>query len=85
MMPDVTGMEVFEEVAKSYPELSDQFVFITGGTLTSAANKFMNRIENPKFEKPLGRSEILKIVDDAICRLDSCDEASIAVSTTRAG
>ena len=65
-MPEVTGMEVFEEVENRYPELTGQFVFITGGAMTSGAREFIDRIANSTLEKPLESSEILKIVDDAI-------------------
>ncbi len=34
MMPDMTGMDVYETVEQRYPELAERFVFVSGGVVT---------------------------------------------------
>jgi|HubBroStandDraft_1064217.scaffolds.fasta_scaffold00577_20 PAS domain S-box-containing protein len=52
MMPDMTGMDLFAEVARRYPGLEDRFVLMTGGAFTPRATAFLARIGNRRLEKP---------------------------------
>jgi PAS domain S-box-containing protein len=53
MMPDMTGMDLFQELSLKQPELVERMVFITGGSFTSRATAFLERIDNRVLAKPL--------------------------------
>jgi two-component system cell cycle sensor histidine kinase/response regulator CckA len=52
LMPDMTGMDLFEGVRRIDPELARRFVFMTGGAFTPRAREFLSTITNPCLEKP---------------------------------
>jgi PAS domain S-box-containing protein len=52
MMPDVSGMDVYERVVKERPELASRFIFVTGGAFTERARAFVERIGPAVVEKP---------------------------------
>jgi PAS domain S-box-containing protein len=52
MMPDMTGMDLYAEVAQKHPGAEKKFVFMTGGAFTPRATEFLARIENRRLEKP---------------------------------
>ena len=66
MMPELSGMDVFEEVQKQHPELAGKFVFITGGIFTPRASEFFKKVTNPKVEKPIDIESLIKLVNSAI-------------------
>ncbi len=66
MMPELTGMDVFEQLQASNPPLSERIVFMTGGTFTERAGKFRAAVSNTFLEKPFDRRRILEIVDAQI-------------------
>jgi PAS domain S-box-containing protein len=52
MMPDMSGMEVYEIVRSTYPGLEERIVFVTGGAFTPKARAFLEVTKNPRIEKP---------------------------------
>ena len=52
MMPDMTGMDLFAEVARRHPGIERRFVFMTGGAFTPRATEFLAKVENRRLEKP---------------------------------
>jgi len=52
MMPDMTGMDLFAEVARRHPGIERRFVFMTGGAFTPRATEFLAQVENRRLEKP---------------------------------
>jgi len=53
MMPEISGMELFEKVRSDHPQLSARFIFMTGGIFTPMARKFVEHIDNLIIEKPI--------------------------------
>jgi PAS domain S-box-containing protein len=54
MMPDMSGMDLHSVVLAEHGEaLARRFVFVTGGAFTQAAREFLDRVPNPRFEKPV--------------------------------
>jgi two-component system cell cycle sensor histidine kinase/response regulator CckA len=53
LMPDVTGMDLHDEVAKLYPGLEHRIIFMTGGAFTPRAREFVATASNPFLEKPI--------------------------------
>jgi PAS domain S-box-containing protein len=58
MMPDGTGMDLHERIAAERPDLSDRFVFVTGGAFTERAENFLQATASPTLHKPV-RSQTL--------------------------
>jgi CheY-like chemotaxis protein/anti-sigma regulatory factor (Ser/Thr protein kinase) len=69
MMPEMTGMELHAHLEESAPQRARRMVFITGGAYTPAARSFLERVNNPRVEKPFEpeklRAQILEAVKRA--------------------
>lgn len=63
IMPEMTGMDVFEVLHASDPTIRKRFVFMTGATVTSEAKAFAEGIDTPVLEKPFSRAELLGVLD----------------------
>jgi CheY-like chemotaxis protein len=61
MMPDMTGMVVYERVVRDHPKLVDRLIFMTGGAFTDQARAFLDAHPDTQLEKPfeIGRVEAL--------------------------
>ncbi|MFW2388387.1 MAG: response regulator [Polyangiales bacterium] len=64
MMPEVSGMEVYERVAAARPELASRFVFMTGGAFTRKARAFLKKTRLKCLEKPFELSQIRQLVKE---------------------
>jgi PAS domain S-box-containing protein len=62
MMPDMTGMDLFAEVARRRPGIERTFVFMTGGAFTPRATEFLAQIKNRRLEKPFETAALKAIV-----------------------
>jgi signal transduction histidine kinase len=62
MMPEVSGMEVFERVTERRPELASRFVFMTGGAFTPEARAFLKDTELACLDKPFELGQIRDLV-----------------------
>ena len=58
MMPDITGVDVFEEVNRARPELAGKFVFMTGGAVTDRARRFLEEIPGQRLDKPFRLEQV---------------------------
>ena len=59
MMPEMTGMDLHEELSRTAPRLAAGMVFMTGGAFTPRAREFLARVPNRRLEKPF-RPETLE-------------------------
>lgn len=66
LMPEVSGVELYETLERRYPELVDRVVFITGGTFTEATREFVERVDQPVVEKPFDITEFRDIADTVV-------------------
>ena len=62
MMANLTGMDVYAEVARSHPSLAPRIVFMTAGAYTSEAQEFLDSIPNPKLDKPFEPRRLRDVV-----------------------
>jgi PAS domain S-box-containing protein len=62
MMPVMNGVALFEEVSLAAPRQADKFVFISGGAFTPAAKSFLDRVPNPRLEKPFESTNLRAVV-----------------------
>ncbi len=58
MMPDLTGMDVFEQVSRDIPALRDRFVFMTGGAVTERARQFLEQVPEKRLDKPFRLEQV---------------------------
>lgn len=52
LMPQVSGIDLYQELSRTSPEQAKRFVFVTGGAFTARARDFLESVPNPHVEKP---------------------------------
>ena len=62
MMPVMSGMELFEHVSTSMPELVERIVFVSGGAFTPEAKAFLERVPNARIDKPFQSMNVRALV-----------------------
>jgi nitrogen-specific signal transduction histidine kinase/CheY-like chemotaxis protein len=68
MMPEMSGMDWFEEARRAAPDLGARVVFVTGGAFTDAAREFLERVPNARMEKPFTPDEVRAVVAERLPR-----------------
>ncbi|MCU0682693.1 MAG: response regulator [Polyangiaceae bacterium] len=68
LMPELTGMDVYEQVRAARPGAEQRMVFMTGGAFTERGQAFLATVPNQVLVKPFSPDELLRIVVD--CALD---------------
>jgi DNA-binding response OmpR family regulator len=61
-MPDLSGMDIYQQCSKRSPELAQRFVFMTGGTFTTESREFLDSVANMYIEKPFDLQTIRQLV-----------------------
>jgi signal transduction histidine kinase/ActR/RegA family two-component response regulator len=62
MMPDVSGMDVYDAVRARHPDMLDRIVFMTGGAYTKRTQEFRASVPNAFLEKPLETTKLLDLL-----------------------
>ena len=62
MMPDMTGMDVWEQLRREGNRVADKVVFVTGGAFTPRAREFLDSVANIHIEKPFDMMELRALV-----------------------
>jgi signal transduction histidine kinase len=62
MMPTMSGIELYEKLLKTDPELARRVVFITGGATTVEVDDFLRSVPNPRIPKPFEIDALRKTV-----------------------
>jgi PAS domain S-box-containing protein len=63
MMPEMSGADVHAAVLERDPAQAARMVFITGGAFTPASREFLQRVRNPRLEKPIDAETLLAAVE----------------------
>jgi CheY-like chemotaxis protein len=63
MMPEVTGMEVYEALRTMDPALVERVVLMTGGAFTAQARRFLSEVDAQVLEKPFQAGQLLALVE----------------------
>ena len=63
MMPRLTGMDIYEQIAVERPGLELRFAFFTGGAYTQRARAFLDAVGNARLMKPFSSSELEMLVE----------------------
>jgi CheY-like chemotaxis protein len=66
MMPDLSGMDVYERVRELKPELAARFVFVTGGAYTPRAREFLEKVPNGWLEKPFDSQQMVRLLGQVL-------------------
>lgn len=66
MMPDMTGMELHQEVRRRNPDLAERFVFVTGGPFTPEARELFDRVKNPCIQKPFTPADLAQVLQSSV-------------------
>lgn len=62
MMPQMTGMEFYQELKRIAPDAVESVIFLTGGAFTPSAISFLEQVPNQKLEKPLDALGLREVV-----------------------
>lgn len=63
MMPDVSGIDLYEWLLSQNKELANKVIFITGGAFTANAAEFIKAHENRKLDKPFKLSTLINLIN----------------------
>jgi PAS domain S-box-containing protein len=69
MMPTMSGMEFFEELAKCAPGQEQRMIFLTGGAFTVVGREFLDKIPNARLEKPFEVEQLRHMVNRKLEKL----------------
>lgn len=63
-MRDVSGMDLHDWLSREQPLVAARMIFMTGGAYTPEARAFLDRVPNPRVEKPFRLEELQALVRD---------------------
>jgi PAS domain S-box-containing protein len=66
MMPQITGMELHNEVVRIDQSQASRIVFLTGGAFAPSAREFLAATTNRRIEKPFDLKEVRRMVNELI-------------------
>jgi FixJ family two-component response regulator len=62
MMPEMSGMQLYDELIERCPDVAQRVVFITGGVATPGAEQFLDRVANERMSKPFNAMGVRALV-----------------------
>jgi PAS domain S-box-containing protein len=62
IMPEISGMDLYEGLMLSHPDLAARMVFMTGGAFTQRAHAFLESVPNMRIDKPFDSSNLRELV-----------------------
>ena len=68
MMPEMSGVDVYQRIRELHPGQEQKVVFMTGGAFAEPAAHFFDSVDNPKLKKPFTGSSVRSLVA-AVTRL----------------
>jgi CheY-like chemotaxis protein len=63
MMPRISGMEIYEQLAKQRPTLTERIIFLSAGAFTEGTRRFLASTCRPQLHKPFQREELVDMID----------------------
>jgi nitrogen-specific signal transduction histidine kinase/CheY-like chemotaxis protein len=65
MMPDVTGIQLYERLVANHDPVAERFLFMTGGVFSSEAQRFLEAVGSTRWvPKPIGMTDLRRMVTD---------------------
>ena len=65
-MPDMTGQQMYEELARSRPEMLGRLLFITADTVTPEVDHFLKSVGSPCLTKPFAVDMVMQRVESIL-------------------
>ncbi len=69
MMPEMSGMDFYDELTRRLPNIARRVVFVSGGAFTPKAQAFLDRVPNARIGKPIDpkqlRERVQQLLHDA--------------------
>jgi PAS domain S-box-containing protein len=62
MMPEYTGMDLYERVAAERPNIIERFLFVTGGAFTKQTESFLRSVSREALGKPFTTAQLREAV-----------------------
>ncbi|WP_053333342.1 hybrid sensor histidine kinase/response regulator [Haliangium ochraceum] len=63
MMPEYTGMDLYQRTADDRPEIIDRFMFVTGGAFTKQTESFLRSVSKEALGKPFTTAQLRDAVN----------------------
>lgn len=67
MMPELTGVELYQRMESCAPEHLPRLVFLTGGASSDSGRAFLDRPDITFIEKPFTKAELLAAITAKTC------------------
>ncbi len=74
MMPEMSGVDLYEQIARVAPSILGRLVFMTGGAFTPSSREFLERVPNRRLEKPFEISALFTVLDEICAGNASSDD-----------
>ena len=62
MMPEMSGVEVYQRIRERHPGQERKLIFMTGGAFSEPAAHFIGSVDNPKLKKPFTGTAVRALV-----------------------
>ncbi len=62
LMPEMSGVELFQHLEAEAPDQCERVVFLTGGAFTPRAQEFLSRVPNARLEKPFDLDDLMVLI-----------------------
>jgi signal transduction histidine kinase/CheY-like chemotaxis protein len=66
MMPELTGMDVYEALAREFPDQAARMIFLTGGTFTERARAFVEARPHRVATKPFKVQQLRQMIAELV-------------------
>jgi CheY-like chemotaxis protein len=66
MMPEISGIELYDRLASVAPECTGKIIFMTGGAFTPDAREFLARLDRPHLEKPFSEAQLRQAIESLV-------------------
>jgi CheY-like chemotaxis protein len=76
VMPDLSGIDLYQRVHVSCPELAERFVFLTAGAITPADQRFLAQTGLPVVRKPFDLSALVDTLEKLWARVARSQEVA---------
>lgn len=69
MMPELTGMDLYERVAAEGTGKDERFIFVTGGAFSERARSFLATTRRPQVKKPFRQEDVVDAIESILARV----------------
>jgi len=68
-MPNMDGMEFFYQIEKTFPELVDKIIFMSGGATTATQEQFLTKHSCRQLNKPFQPVELREMISAILLKV----------------